>query len=125
MLETLQETANRTEHLRRIGRYMSAEMLLEVGDTPYFVEIDRGEIKAVRQGPFKMRRWDFAIRADREVWDKFWSPAPPPGFQDIFAMARFGHARLEGNLDPMLANLRYVKELIALPRRRNQPEAGR
>ena len=40
----------------------------------------------------------------------------PPGWQDIFAMEKIGEATIEGDLYPLMSNLRYIKELIALPR---------
>ena len=40
---------------------------------------------------------------------------PAPGYHDVFAMAKAGHARIEGDLVPLMANLRYVKDLLALP----------
>lgn len=124
MFDCLTDAVATRPHLRHIGRYMRSDFLLEVGDTPYHVTVENGAVSAVEIGPFKMRSWDFAIRAPREVWETFWSDAPPPGYQDLFAMTRYGHARLEGNTAPLLHNLRYVKELLALPRTLRQ-EAGK
>lgn len=116
MFECLKEAVAARPDLQRIGRYMDSRFLLEVGDTPYHVTVENGHVTAVDTGPFKMRSWDFAIRAPKEVWDVFSSDMPPPGYQDLFAMTRYGHASLEGNTTPLLHNLRYVKELLALPR---------
>lgn len=116
MFDCLPEAVAGRPYLQHIGRYMTSSFLLEVGDVPYHVTVARGAVSAVEKGPFKMRSWDFAIRAPEKVWDLFWSETPPAGFQDLFAMTRYGHARLEGNTAPLLHNLRYVKELIALPR---------
>jgi hypothetical protein len=43
---------------------------------------------------------------------------PAPGYHDIFAMTKGGRARVEGNLQPLMANLRFIKDLLAAPRRR-------
>ncbi|WP_193170678.1 hypothetical protein [Nisaea nitritireducens] len=116
MFECLKDAVAGRPDLQRIGRYMDSSFLLEVGDTPYHVTVKNGHVTAVDTGPFKMRSWDFAIRASKEVWDVFSSDMPPSGYQDLFAMTRYGHASLDGNTAPLLHNLRYVKELLALPR---------
>ena len=38
---------------------------------------------------------------------------PAPGYHDVIAMGRLGVARLEGDLQPLMANLRYIKEVLA------------
>ncbi|MEC8850947.1 MAG: hypothetical protein VXX43_03180, partial [Pseudomonadota bacterium] len=63
-----------------------------------------------------LRPWRFQIAAAREVWERFWEPMPAPGYHDIFALTKSGHAVLEGDLLPFMSNLRYFKEMIALPR---------
>jgi hypothetical protein len=64
-----------------------------------------------------MRPWTFAIRASTEAWRRFWEPVPAPGYHDLFAMKKLGVASVEGDLIPLMANLRYVKDVIAIPRR--------
>ena len=68
--------------------------------------------------PDRMDRFYRTVRAPAEAWQKFWEPVPAPGYHDIFAMTKGGHARVEGNLQPLMANLRYIKDLLAAPRRR-------
>ena len=41
------------------------------------------------------------------------SPHPPPGFTDIFALQRKKLLRMEGNLQPLMANLLYFKDVLA------------
>ena len=67
-----------------------------------------------------MRAWHFALRGAEASWRAFWSPVPRPGFNDVFAMARYGHITIEGDIGPMLEHLRFVKALLALPRGRNE-----
>jgi hypothetical protein len=43
-------------------------------------------------------------------------PVPAPGFHDLVALTRGGHAHVEGDLRPLMANLRYVKDVLTLPR---------
>lgn len=116
MIEQLASLVNENPAVVRRGRNLSAEFMIEIGDVAHHVVIDRGRIAHVESGPFIMRHWSFAIRATESAWAKFWQPFPEPGFQDIFAMNRFGHCRIEGDVDLLLANLRYVKDVLAAPR---------
>jgi hypothetical protein len=104
--------------LVRRGRYLTTTFLVEAGDTEFLVRVVEGRIAAVERGPFLLRSWDFAIRASAEAWERFWQPTPVPGYHDLFAMKKLGVARIEGDLVRLMANLRYVKDVLATPRRR-------
>jgi hypothetical protein len=67
-----------------------------------------------------MPSWVFALRAPADVWEKFLATVPEPGYNDILALVRFGRMRLEGNLHPLMANLLYIKAVLATLR---TPEA--
>ena len=103
--------------LVRRGRYCSATFLLEAGDSDYLLRVHEGRVASLERGPFLMRPWTFAIRASTEAWRRFWEPVPAPGYHDLFAMKKLGVASVEGDLIPLMANLRYVKDVIAIPRR--------
>ena len=117
MIERLFELVNADQALVRRGRFLTCDFLVKVGDTPYHVSVERGRIASVTRGPAPMRPWRFAVRASQEAWGEFWRPVPRPGYHDLFALTRFGHARVEGDLHPLMANLRYVKEVLETPRR--------
>ena len=117
MLERLAEIVNGNEDLVRRGRYFSDTFMLEVGETQYLIEVLQGRIESVELGPFVMRSWTFALRATEDVWQRFWENLPKPGYHDIFALLRHNRIVLDGELQPMMANLLYVKEVIAAPRK--------
>ena len=117
MLERLAEIVNGNEDLVRRGRYFSDTFMLEVGETQYLIEVLQGRIESVELGPFVMRSWTFALRATEDVWQRFWEKLPKPGYHDIFALLRHNRIVLDGDLQPMMANLLYVKEVIAAPRK--------
>ena len=117
MLERLAEIVNGNEDLVRRGRYFSDTFMLEVGETQYLIEVLQGRIESVELGPFVMRSWTFALRATEDVWQRFWETLPKPGYHDIFALLRHNRIVLDGDLQPMMANLLYVKEVIAAPRK--------
>jgi hypothetical protein len=106
------------------GRYLDTTFLLGIGDSEYLVRIHRGRVEAIDHGPFVQPRWTFALRASREAWDTFWRPLPPPGGHDMIAMIKTKALRLDGDQYPFMANLRYFKELLALPRAGTQKVAG-
>jgi hypothetical protein len=105
VFDRLPEWVNADAALVRRGRYLSATFLVETGDTAWLVTVHEGRVTRVE-------------RASAEAWRRFWEPVPAPGFHDLFALTKGGHARVEGDLQPLMANLRYVKDLLALPRGR-------
>lgn len=117
MIEKLPEMVNRDERLVWRGRFLTVDFLVEVSDRPYYVSIQSGRIASVEQGTFYMRPWRFAVRAAAEEWEKLWEPVPRPGYTDILGMMKLGKARIEGDLQPFMANLRYMKEILSAPRR--------
>jgi hypothetical protein len=117
MIEKLPELVNGDEKLVWRGRFLTVDFLIEVGDVPYLVSIQAGRIVSVERGPFHMRSWKFSVRAPAEAWEKLWEPVPRPGYTDILGVMKRGEARIEGDLQPLIANLRYMKEILATPRR--------
>ena len=117
MIEKLPELVNADTALVRRGRWLTVDMLLEIGTTPYYVSIESGRVARLERGPVIMRSWSFAIRGSEQAWRQFWLPVPPPHFHDLFALAKRGEFRIEGDLYPLMSNLLYLKGVLALPRR--------
>ena len=99
------------------GRYLTARFLVGAGALPVLVAVREGAIADVAVSPPPMRSWRFAVRAGADAWRRFWQAVPEPGYHDLLAMTRFGTATIEGDLHPLMANLRYVKEVLEAPRR--------
>lgn len=119
-LEQLLQRVNANERLVWRGRYVDTTFLLEVGDVSWLIKISAGRIMSVTRGPFVMPAWSFALRAPREAWGQFWLAKPPPGFHDLMALVKRRALRIEGNLQPFMANLLYFKDVMAALR----PQAG-
>ena len=66
MIEKLAERVNGDAHLVWRGRFLDVEFLVEVGDTPFHIRIERGRVAEIVEGPQLMRQWTFAIRASAE-----------------------------------------------------------
>ncbi len=118
LIEALPELVNGNAALRRRGRWFTCTFMIEVGDRQFRVGVREGKIEAVAPVRIAMQSWEFAIRAPEEVWQRFWQPLPEPGYHDIMALLRYGRMRIEGNLQPLLANLLYLKMVLESPRHR-------
>jgi hypothetical protein len=116
MIERLQDLVNSDPALVRRGRWTNADMLLEIGERGYVVEIRRGRIEAIRPVTLLVSGWDFAIRGTADAWAEFWRRKPRPRHHDLIALIREGKMRFEGNLDLLMANLLYLKLVLETPR---------
>jgi hypothetical protein len=103
--------------LLRRGRWLTVECRVDVGSEPFFLSIRDGNLATLDRGARLMRSTTFSFRATDEAWTNFWKPMPDPGWHDLFALTKRGAASMEGDLRPLLQNLQYFKDLLALPRR--------
>jgi hypothetical protein len=104
------------QDLIRRGRWLGVDCRVEVGGEPFFLSIRDGDLAALERGPRLMRSTAFTVRATDEAWTNHWKPIPDPGWHDLFALTKRGAASIEGDLRPLLQNLQYFKDLLALPR---------
>lgn len=103
--------------LIRRGRWLSVDCRIDVGDEPFHLGIREGTLADFERGGRLMRSTTFTFRATEESWMQHWQPMPPPGWHDLFALTKRGAASMDGDLRPLLQNLQYFKDLLALPRR--------
>jgi hypothetical protein len=120
--ERLPGLINADPDLVRRGRFLNADVLVGIGTTPYYLAFRDGQLTGFERGPRLMRSWRFAIRAEAQAWQRLWEPEPAAGFHDLFALTKRGLAVIEGDLQPLMANLQYLKDVLAAPRR--TPEEG-
>jgi hypothetical protein len=116
MIERLAELVNDDAWLVKRGRLLNVTFAIGVDDTDYLIRVIDGRIAEIEKGPHVMRSWTFAVRASAQTWETFWQAVPPPGFHDIFALLRKRLVAFEGDLQPMMAHLLYIKLLLAKPR---------
>lgn len=116
MLERLADLVNDDAVLVRRGRNLTVRFLVEARPRSWLVHVLRGRIEQVEEGPFVMPSWRFALRADEAEWRRFWSARPAPGDHDLLALVRRGLMRFEGDLQPLMANLLYIKGVLEAPR---------
>ncbi|HZP87864.1 MAG TPA: hypothetical protein VFB54_13700 [Burkholderiales bacterium] len=97
-------------------RTLSAVCMIEIGGVAALLHIERGAIVNCTRELALLTEWDFAVRGSCAAWRALWQPLPPPGWHDLFALAKRGEMRFEGRLHPFMAHLQYFKDLLALPR---------
>ena len=115
-IEQLPELVNSDGRLVWMGRFFKKTFLFQSDDSSYYVTIYQGRIQEITLGSALLRPWCFAISASAQAWTRHWEMYPQPGWHDIFAMTKIGEAKIEGELQPLMANLRYIKEVLAKPR---------
>jgi len=103
--------------LRRRGRWVRAECRVEIGAEPFHLAIRDGALEEFARGRRLMRSVAFSIRGTDEAWQRHWQRVPEPGWHDLLALTKRGEAAIDGDLRPLLQNLQYFKDLLALPRR--------
>ncbi len=111
--------------LVRRGRFLDCDFEIGLGAILLLVSVRAGQVTSVARGPFLLKSSVFAIRADAETWEAFLEPRPKPGWHDILALTKTGRARIEGNLQPFMANLQVIKDMLAAPRALAPKEAVR
>ena len=105
------------DDLRRRGRWACVDCRVDIGSEPFFLSIVDGALTGFERGPRLMKGTAFTVRATEEAWTRYWAPVPDPGWHDLFALTKRGAAAMDGDLRPLLQNLQYFKDLLALPRR--------
>jgi len=102
--------------LIRRGRRLDVDCRIDVGSEPFFLAIRDGALASLERGARLMRSTAFSVCASDEAWTNYWKPIPAPGWHDLFALTKRGAASIDGDLRPLLQNLQYFKDLLALPR---------
>jgi pimeloyl-ACP methyl ester carboxylesterase len=121
----LPDLVNGDDFLVHRGRFLTVDFLVEIGDAPFMVSIEKGRVASVERGPFPLRPYAFAVRGTVEGWQQFWLAIPPPQSHDILALVKRGEFCIEGDLHPFMANLLYIKDVLAAPRQpQTEPAAN-
>ena len=108
-------SSNVPARMIEVGSWLSCRCLLGFGSERAMLTIAHGVPHMEAIGA-PLTSWDFAIRGSARGWAAFWQSPPPPGWHDLFALAKRGEFQIEGQLHPFMANLQFFKDLLALPR---------
>ena len=103
--------------LRRRGRWLDADCRIDIGAEPFYLTLRDGALADLARGPRLLRSVAFSVSGTEDAWQRHWQAIPEPGWHDLFALTKRGAASFDGDLRPLLQNLQYFKDLLALPRR--------
>ena len=107
-----QQLVNSDRALKVIGKFFDAEICFQFGERQYLVSVKSGSIENVIHKKTIGSIWDFALRAPSEVWGKFVERTPPPMYHDIWAMAKLGVLRMEGDMKKVWQHLRALTWML-------------
>jgi hypothetical protein len=69
---------NSDEHLVWRGRYLTADIIVQIGSVPFLVRIESGRIKECRRGLPLLCSTVFSVKGETEAWAAFWENPPKP-----------------------------------------------
>lgn len=97
-------------------RQVDLNLLVTFETTPVLVHVRDGRVTAAGVPSAPMPACDVALHASANAWSRFWQAVPAAGWHDIFALGKRGELSIRGNLQPLMAHLQFVKDLLACGR---------
>ena len=113
MFKSLIHNNEKRSQLSMMAQYLNTCFMISTIENEYLVNIEKGVVKNVEEGPFVMPSYVFKLTAPKNEWLKFLQQTPQPGSHDIIAMLRRKVLKFEGDLHPLMSHLLYFKLLLA------------
>ena len=113
MFKSLIDDNEKRSQLSIMAQYLNTSFMISTIKNEYLVNIEKGVVKNVEEGPFVMPSYVFKLTAPKNEWIKFLQHIPEPGSHDIIAMLRRKVLKFEGDLHPLMSHLLYFKLLLA------------
>ena len=113
MFKSLIDDNEKRSQLSIMAQYLNTSFMISTIENEYLVNIEKGIVKNVEEGPFVMPSYVFKLTAPKNEWIKFLQHIPEPGSHDIIAMLRRKVLKFEGDLHPLMSHLLYFKLLLA------------
>ena len=113
MFKSLIDDNEKRSQLSIMAQYLNTCFMISTIENEYLVNIEKGVVKNVEEGPFVMPSYVFKLTAPKNEWIKFLQNTPQPGSHDIIAMLRRKVLKFEGELHPLMSHLLYFKLLLA------------
>ena len=113
MFKSLIDNNEKRSQLSMMAQYLNTCFMISTIENEYLVNVQKGIVKNVEEGPFVMPSYVFKLTAPKDEWLKFLQPIPQPGSHDIIAMLRRKVLKFEGDLHPLMSHLLYFKLLLA------------
>ena len=113
MFKSLIDDNEKRSKLSIMAQYLNTSFMISTIENEYLVNIEKGVVKNVEEGPIVMPSYVFKLTAPKNEWIKFLQHIPEPGSHDIIAMLRRKVLKFEGDLHPLMSHLLYFKLLLA------------
>ena len=113
MFKLLAKKNEQRSQISIMAQYLNTCFMISTIDNEYLVNIERGIVTNVEEGPFVMPSYIFKLTASKDEWFKFLQHTPQPGSHDIIAMLRRKVLKFDGDLHPLMSHLLYFKLLLA------------
>ena len=113
MFKSLAKKNEQRSQISIMAQYLNTCFMISTIDNEYLVNIEKGIVTNVEEGPFVMPSYIFKLTASKDEWFKFLQHTPQPGSHDIIAMLRRKVLKFEGDLHPLMSHLLYFKLLLA------------
>ena len=113
MFKSLNEKNERRSQLSVMAQYLNTCFMISTVNDEFLVNIEKGNVTNVEEGPFVMPSYVFKLTASNDEWLKFLQSTPQPGSHDIIAMLRRKVLKFEGDLHPLMSHLLYFKLLLS------------
>jgi len=113
MFKSLIDNNEKRSQLSMMAQYLNTCFMISTIENEYLVNIEKGVVKNVEEGPFVMPSYVFKLTAPKNEWINFLQQTPQPGSHDIIAMLRRKVLKFEGDLHPLMSHLLYFKLLLA------------
>ncbi len=94
------------------GRFLNINFAVQIDDEAHLIKVQKGKVESVTPLEQASDKPLFTFAAASKDWDVFSQPFPPPGYQDVMAMVECGHAKLYGEVFPVLVNMFFVKGVV-------------
>ncbi len=115
-LELYKKAVVEDPEFRCVGKYFTADYVLDFGGKEFLFKVRNGEIVEIIESPTMDDPWQFAIRWQMEGWEKFIQPVPPPGYNDLFAGMYLSGCILHGDTEAFVGNLKALFRILAVMR---------
>jgi hypothetical protein len=117
--EALSRMQGCTVQARPYTDQLDAKFIIEVGETPFYCEIQNHRLSAFTSTVPLLATTDLTFSAAAEAWADFWEAIPRPGAHDIFALQKEGRMKIAGDMHLLMSHLLFFKNFLAIPRERS------
>ena len=102
--------------MKLVSRDMTLNLALDIGGERRLIKIRDGEWRSIGRFVPLSEPIDLTIKGPDAFWQQLLSPAPPPGFQNLYAGVRFAKCEVSGNSELYNAYYAAITRLIDILR---------